>query len=50
MSISCAENVSTFTQSRGILTAKGIDSPPKSTYYYNQKKANSTIKQLYQES
>lgn len=38
MAISCVENGSTFTQSRGILAAQGIESPLKSTYYYNQKK------------
>ena len=46
MAIACVENGSTFTQSRGIIAAQGIESPPKSTYYYNQKKVNSTIKQL----
>lgn len=38
MAISSVENGSTFTQSRGILAAQGIESPLKSTYYYNQKK------------
>lgn len=50
MAISCVENGSTFTQSRGILAAQGIESPPKSTYYYHQKKVNSTIKQLCEQS
>ena len=38
MAIACIENGSTFTKSRGILAAQGIESPPKSTYYYNQKR------------
>ena len=50
MAIACIENGSTFTKSRGILAAQGIESPPKSTYYYNQKKVNATIKELCQES
>ena len=50
MAIACIENGSTYTKSRGILAAQGIESPPKSTYYYNQRKVNATVKELCNES
>ncbi|KAK8883514.1 hypothetical protein M9Y10_042606, partial [Tritrichomonas musculus] len=40
MAIVCIEKGSTFTKPRGIIAAQGIESPPKSTFYYNQKKVN----------
>ena len=44
------ETVISQYKSRGILAAQGIESPPKSTFYYNQKKVNATIIELCQES
>ena len=46
MAIVCIEKGSTFTKPRGIIAAQGIESPPKSTFYYNQKKVNATIIEL----
>lgn len=44
------ENGSTYTKSRRILAAQGIDSPSKVTYYRYQKKVNDSIIELDKES
>lgn len=49
MAVARIENGSTNTKSRGILAAQGIESPPKSTYYYNQRKVIATVDELCNE-
>ena len=50
MVISNYENGSTYTKSRRILAAQGIDSPSKATYYRYQRKVNDSIIKLAKES
>ena len=50
MAIANIENGSTYTKSKGILAAQGMDSPPQTTYYRHQKKVGNNIKQLCNES
>lgn len=44
------ENGSTYTKSKRILAAQGMDSPPKTTYYRYQKKVGDSIIELAKES
>lgn len=50
MAIANFENGSTYTKSKGILAAQGIESPPQTTYFRHQKKVGNKIKQLCNES
>ena len=50
MAISNYENGTTYTKSKRILAAQGIDSPSKKTYYRYQKKVNDSIIELSKNS
>ena len=51
MAISYIENGSTYTKLKRILAAQGIDSPPKTTFFYRyQKKVGGSIIELAKES